>query len=77
MVRTIRVITKDNKSVIITHSKTIHFDLPEDAKNNLKHEIDFVLRHNNFVNEHTIKNEISQLVSKDKHGNDIHEHGKQ
>ena len=29
------------------------------------------------VVEHTIKTEVRQLFSKYKHGNDIHEHGKQ
>ena len=43
----------------------------------MKHETDFIIKHNKFLAEHTIKNEISQLLCKDKHGNDIYEHGKQ
>ena len=32
---------------------------------------------NEFLAEHAIKNEIRQLLSKYKHGNNIHEHRKQ
>ena len=32
---------------------------------------------NEFLAEHTTKNEISRLLFKSKHGNDIHEHEKQ
>ena len=46
--------------------QTFHFDLPKDAGINLKHEI-----------YSTIKNQIKQLLSKYKLGNNIHEHGKQ
>ena len=41
------------------------------------HETDYVTKCNGYLPEHAIKNEISQLFSKYKHGNDIHEHGKQ
>ena len=42
------------------------FDWPKYIDENLKHEIEFI-----------IKNEIEQLLLKYKHGNNIHEHGKQ
>ena len=32
-------IIKDNNFVIITEPKTIHFDLPKDVGNNLKHKL--------------------------------------
>ena len=59
------VMTKNNKLVIITEPKSIHVALPQNAGNNLNHETDF------------IKNEISQLLSKNWRGNNIHKHGKQ
>ena len=71
------LITLDNKLVIITLPKTIYFDLPNDLGNNVKLEIDFIIKHNEFLAEHAMKNEISQLLSKLKHVKDIHEHGKQ
>ena len=67
----------DNKLVIKTKPKTFHFDLPKNVGNNLKHEICFIIKHIELLPEHAIKNEIKQLLSKYKHGNDIHEHGKQ
>ena len=42
----------------------------------MKHEFDFIIRHNEFLAEHVIKNEVGQLLCKYKHGNDIHEHWK-
>ena len=38
---TMRVIIKDNKLLIRTETRTIHFNLPKDFGNNLNHEIDF------------------------------------
>ena len=63
------------KFLIITDTKTIHFDLPKDANNNLKNEIDSIIKYNKVSVEQTTKNKIIQLLSKYKHGNDIHEHG--
>ena len=62
----------DNRFVITTKPKTFYFDLPKDGDNNLKHGNDSFIKHNEFLAEHTIKNEIRQLWSKYKHGNDIH-----
>ena len=72
-----RVHIEDNKLVIIAEPKTFHFDLPKDVDKNLEHEIDFIIKHNEFLAEKTIENEINQLLSKYKHGNDILEHEKQ
>ena len=65
--------------VLIRKPKTLYFDfdLPKDVDNNLKYETEFIIKHNEFVAEHKMKNYIKQLLFKYKHGNDIHEHGKQ
>ena len=59
---------EDNKFVIITENKTFHFDLPRGVDNNLKHEIDSIIKHNKFLAEHTIKNKIGWLLFKYKYG---------
>ena len=46
-------------------------------KDNLKHEIHIIIEHNEILSENTKKDNISQLLSKYKHGNDIHKHRKQ
>ena len=71
------VYIEDNKLVIITKPKTIHFDLLKDVGNNLKYESDSLIKHNEFLAEHTLKSKISRLFFQFKHGNDIQEHGKQ
>ena len=48
------VIIKDNKLVIITEPETIHFELSKKVGNNLKQEIDLIIKHN----------KINQLISK-------------
>ena len=45
--------------VIITEPETIDFDLSEDVGKNLKYEIDAIIKDNNFLAEHQIKNAIS------------------
>ena len=50
---------------------------PKDVDNSLKHEIKFITESNESLSDNKIKNEIEQLLSKYRHGNDIHEHGKQ
>ena len=71
------VTIKDNKLVIITEPKAIHFDLPIDANNNLKQEKDVIIKHNELLAEHTIKNEVCQLMYKHKHVGDIDKHQQQ
>ena len=56
-----RVIIKDNKLVIITDPKIIHFDLRKHVNNNVKHETEFIT--NEFLAEHIIKNKVSTLLS--------------
>ena len=48
--------TAINKFAIITETKTIHFHLPKDIGNKLKHEIDSIIKHNELLAEPTIKN---------------------
>ena len=67
----------DNKLVIITEGKTICYDLFINVDNSLKDEISSVIKRNEFTAVHRMKNNYSQLLSKYKHGNDIHKHGKQ
>ena len=72
-----RIIIKNIMLVIVTEPKTIDFDLPKDFKNSLNHEIDFIIKHYEFLAEHTIKSKITLIFSKYKHGSNIHEHRKQ
>ena len=57
----------------IREPKTIYFnfDLPKVDHKNLKNEIEFIIKHNESLAEHKIKNEISRLLCK--YGHDIHE----
>ena len=43
----------------MTVLKTFQFDLPEDTDENLKHEIDFIIKPNKFLVENKVKYEIS------------------
>ena len=64
--------------VAIREPKTLYFDfdLPKHVDNNLKHEIEFIIKRNESSAENKTQNEISQLLSKYKHGKNIHEHKK-
>ena len=68
----------EENMIVIRESKTFYFDFdwPKDVDENLKHEIEFIIKNNEFLADKKIKNEIEQL-SRYKHGNNIHEHGKQ
>ena len=63
--------------LIKTEPKTFHFkfDFLKYVSKNPKDKTEFTIKHNESGYE--IKNEIRQLLSKCKHGNDIHEHHKQ
>ena len=54
-----------------------NFDWPKYVSENLKHEIEFIIKTNESLAENKIKNEIEQLLLKYKHGNNSQEHGKQ
>ena len=51
-----------NKLVTTTEPRTFHFGLPNHADNNLEHKIDSIIKHNELLAEHTIKNEVRQLL---------------
>ena len=65
--------------VVIREPKTFYFDFnwPRNVNENLKHEIEFIIKSNELLAENKIKNEIEQLFFKCKYGNDIHKHRKQ
>ena len=50
---------------------------PNYVDKNLKHKIEFIIKRSEPLADKKIKIEIEQLLSKYKHVNDIHEHGKQ
>ena len=46
----------DNKLVIMTEPKTIHFNMTKNVDNNLKHGTDDIRKCNEILPEHVIKN---------------------
>ena len=52
-------IIKDNKLVIIAKPKTIHFYLSKDVDKNIKKNIDFIIKHNEFLAEHVIEKNLA------------------
>ena len=69
----------EENMILIRDPKTFcfNFDWQKDVDENLKHKIEFIIKSNESLAENKIKNEIEQLLLKYKHGNNIHEHGKQ
>ena len=65
--------------IVITALKKFFFNFawPKYVSENLKHEIELIIKTNEFLAENKIINEIEQLLLKYKHGNNSHEHGKQ
>ena len=65
--------------MVIRDTKTFcfNFDRPKYVDENLKHEIESIVKINESLAQNKIKNQIEQLLLKYKHGNNIHEHGKQ
>ena len=61
--------------ILIRASKTfyVNFDWSKDVDENLKHEMEFIIKSNESLAENKIKNETEQLLLKYKHGNHIHE----
>ena len=64
--------------IVIREPKTFYFyfNWPKDVDENSKHETEFIIKSNESLAENKIKNKIEQLLSKYKHGNNIHEHRK-
>ena len=65
------IVTRDPKTFCF------NFDWSKQVDENLKHEIEYILKTNESLTENKMKNEIEQLLLKDKHENNIHENGKQ
>ena len=69
----------EENTIVIRDRKTFYFDFdwPKDVHENLNHKAEFIIKSNESLAKKKIKNEIEQLLSKYKHGNSIHENGKQ
>ena len=65
--------------IVIRDPKTFYFyfDWPKEVNENLKHEIEFIIKSNESLAKNKTKNETEQLLFKYKHGNNIHEQQKQ
>ena len=65
--------------IVIKDPKTfcLNFDWPKFVDQNLKHEIELILRSNEASAQNKIRNKIGQLLLKYKHGNNIQEQKKQ
>ena len=69
---------EDNMTVIIDPTTFyFYFYWPKNADENLKHEIEFIIKSNESLAENKIKNKVEKLLSKYKHGNNIHKPWKQ
>ena len=68
----------EENMIVIRDPATFCFnsDWPKDVEQNLKHEIEFIIKSNGSIAENKIKNETEQILLKCKHGNQIHEHRK-
>ena len=53
----------DNKIVITIKPKTFYFDLSKDVDNNLKDEMDPIIKHNDFLAEHAVKTRLVYCCS--------------
>ena len=69
----------EENMIVIKDPKTFcfNFDWPKDVDQNLKHEIEFIIKSSESLAENQIRSNIEQLLLKYKHGNNIDEHGKQ
>ena len=69
----------EGNMIVIKDPKTFyfHFDWPIDVDQNLKHEIEFIVKDNKSLADNKIKNKIKQLLLQYKHGYIIQEQVKQ
>ena len=60
---------------VMRDPKTFYFDFdwPKDVDEDLKHEIEFIIKNIESLPDNNIKNDTEQLLSKYKHGNNIQE----
>ena len=65
--------------IVIRDLKTFYFyfDWQKNVNENLKHEIEFVIKINESLAVNKIKIEAEQFLPKYKHRDNIYEHGKQ
>ena len=65
--------------MVIRDPKAFYFDFDwrKDVDENLKHEVKFITKNNEFLVGNKIRNEFEQLLLKYKHRNHIHENEKQ
>ena len=65
--------------IVIRDPKTFcfSFDWPKYDAENLKHEIEIIIKSNESLAENKIKHEIDQLLLKYNHKKNIYEHEKQ
>ena len=68
----------EKNMVLIREPKTFYFDIdwPKNVNEDLKHETECIRKSNESLAENKIKYQTEQLLSKYKHGNDVHGHGK-
>ena len=59
--------------ILVRDPRTFDFDWPKDADENLKNEVEFIIKSNESLAENKIQNEIEKLFLKYKHGDNIHE----
>ena len=71
------IIMEENMIVMRDPKTYFHFDWPRGVDENLKHEIELLIKGNESLAENKIKNEIKQSLLKYKCGYNIPEHGKQ
>ena len=62
--------------VFVRDPKTFrfNFDWAKVVDDHLKHDIEFIIKRNESLAENKMKSKTEQLLSKYKHGNNIHEH---
>ena len=62
--------------IVLMDPKTFCFDIDwsEDVDQNLKQEVEFIIKSNEFLAGNKIKKEIEQVLLKYKYGSNIHEH---
>ena len=67
----------EESMIVIRNPKTSfsNFDQPKYVDENLKHEVKFIIKSNEYLTENKIKNDIEQLLLKHKDENNINEHG--
>ena len=69
----------EENMIVIRDPRTFyfHFDWPKNFDENLKDEIELIIKSNKSLAQKKMKTEIEQLLSKYKYGNNIHEQRKQ